>query len=293
MATPMRQVEAPPPSPFASLSVDQKEKLKLITDFTYPPDLAKFDWRADFSKAEDDFSKACSKEGALFRILKETRDQEGNMRTAPADKICHIKIRGFVRNPDDIEKGEGIAKVELISANMWIDGERACRMDMVIKYHADGTVSGDMMAATSGLDKSDPRIREMDDKTRFLKRKMPDGKEEKIPAQSGFWSNPELAYHARRGGKIEGMGRTLLSILTTFGVSKGMASFRMRTPTEHECRVVEKFYQEKGAEVTYVGADLKQPYGIDVGCLDRLSDLRHEICEHEEPWKPDQAEPPS
>ena len=285
MAAPQKQITDIAPDKEGNLFLQQglaKEGQKLITDFTYPKDLASFNWKADLSNAEDDFSRAYSSTGAPFKILK---GPPGPDTTEQSERPCLIKIRGFERQPILEEKQKGISKVEIISANMWIDGEMACRTDMTIKYYSDGKVVGDMMTATSNLDKSDPQLCEMDKATRY--------DANGNPALNGFWSNRKLSYHAREGGTIEWMGRSLLAMHTKFGKARGMTSFQMRTPTEHERKIVEEFYLKRGAAVNYVGADLQEPFGLEVSKLDRLEPLKTEIYERSAPWKPENGAPPA
>jgi len=280
MPEPKTVVEQPGKSQFFELRIADKQAVKLITEFTFPKDLSKFDWKGDLSSAEDDFSKACSKEGVVFRIRK-NEGTEKEPHFVPSEKLCLIKIRGFERGARAEEQDEGITKVEIISANMWIDNERACRMDMTLRYYSDGKVTGDRMTATSNLDKSDPMICEMDKATRYDENGNPD--------LNGFWSNRKLSYHAREGGKIEHAGRTFLSIITTFGRARGMSSFRMRTTTEHECDVARDFYEKLGSPPPrYLDAGSKQPYGLELSGLERLpQDMPIDVRENKEAWKPE------
>ena len=203
-----------------------KDVIAPITSFRYP----------------EDFQKACSKEGVSFWVMKRVI-ANGKEDLVQSDRVCLVKVRKLVRDPLPDEAERGVKSVELLTANMWIDGRPGCRMDRKLEYYDEEhgkQVLGDMMEALPNLDRSDQQICEMD-KTRT------DGE----GARNGFWSNPKLAFHSHESGTVKWMGRSLLSVLDSYCMEKGMTSFTMRTPTEHEREIVMDFYLRRQAAVMY------------------------------------------
>ncbi len=179
----------------------EMERPKPITEFRFPAD----------------FEAACSKEGAKFMLM---RRKEKGEQFEESDRVCLIKIRRLERPPDETKEELGIDRVEYVSANMWIDGVKGCRMDRVLKYHSDGTVHGTMIYATADMDNGDPQIVDMD-KTRY--------DEEGQISDNGFWSNPDLSYHDIKGtGTIKGMGRSLLAVLDMYEQERGQAHYEAK-----------------------------------------------------------------